>query len=110
MARDQPRSEKSAFAEESPYQAVNQAKERLQQEECVRFVDVSHDTRCTLNAAGTGETTETTHRLTAHVAPEDVEEFRAALGSIGTQGFSTSHEEGSERDGTDKFELATSGR
>ena len=110
MARDQTRNKKSTNADQSPYQAVRQAKERLQRKECVTFVDVSHETCCTLNAAGTGETTETTHRLTAHVAPKDVEEFRAALRSIGVQGFKTSHEKESGRGGTDKFELAARGR
>lgn len=110
MARDQTRNKKSTVAEKSPYQAVKQAKERFQREECVTFVDVSHETRCTLNAAGTGETTETTHRLTAHVAAEDVEEFRTTLRSIGDQGFKTAHKEGSGRSGTDKFELTARGR
>lgn len=66
---------------QSPGMAVRNGAQKLEQKLGAQtaIIEPQHDSRCALNAAGTGEALETTHSVVAQIMPEDASEFERAV-------------------------------
>ena len=80
-------SQESKAADRRPYEAIEQAADALRASSMTTHVRASHDSRCTMNEAGTGETMVTSHRLYVEVDEEDARIFEASTRSFADGGI-----------------------
>lgn len=91
------------LAEHSPGKAVEEAADRLGRKDPTFRVEPQHDSRCTLNSAGTDETMETNHSVVAHVPRDRARDFERAARDVVNLGVEMTKSE--ERNSEQRFIL-----
>lgn len=70
------------LAERCPGKAVEEGADCLKRKDGEFRVESQHDSRCTLNAAGTDETIETSHSIVVHVPRDRARDFERAARDV----------------------------
>lgn len=94
-------------ATQSPGMAVRNGAQKLNQQldSQTAIIKPGHDSRCALNAAGTGEALKTTHSVVAQIMPEDASEFERAVNAIEDLGLEIDTHDDSGRGEREQYVL-----